>query len=106
VDKLRQHLDSQPSRLIPREELSEVLLLCHNFLKWAVRDRCDTLVLRPQEAIWCRDGREVDRFSFARVKLSRSLPVVMARLLAHDAVVRQHLTLVSDDPEETVYRLG
>jgi hypothetical protein len=86
--------------------MSEVLLLCYNFLKWAVRDGCNTLVLRPQEAAWCRDGRELDRFSFAGVKLSRSLPVVMARILAHDVVVRRHLTLVNASHEEIIYRLG
>lgn len=106
MDELRRHLESRPSRLIPQEELGEVVLFCYNFLKWAVRDGCDTLVLRPGEAVWSRDAREVDKFSFAGVTLRLSLRDAMGRILAHDAMVRRHLTLVSDSPEETVYWLG
>ena len=105
MDELRMHLSGPTSRMFQPAELNEIILTVYNILERAVKDGSDTLHLTPARFVWSRDDTVVGNFRIDRIKPTMSFREALQRILARDPLVRRHMQLVTETPEELTYRL-
>lgn len=101
---LRAHLQHRPSEVFQPSELNYSILMMYNILRAALRDHRDTLRITPHDVTWIRAGAPVGQFPRS-TKQTLTHRAAMERIRERDEVVRRHLRLVSEAPDEAIYRI-
>ena len=105
MDERRAYLANNQLADFQPAELKYVLLTTYNVLVWTVRDGGDELRLTPTHFEWRKQGTPVGSFPIDRVKPSVSFRSMLEKIVARDPIVRAHLHLVAESPDELTYRL-
>lgn len=105
MEELRTHLESNTSQFFPPQELNHVLLMVYGILRRAVEDGADSLCLDSTHFQWSRQGTLLGEFRIDYVGPSVSFRAMLQTIVARDPVVRSHLQLVAESPQELTYAL-
>ncbi len=104
MHELGAHLQHDPSASFAPRELNHIILMVYNFLTAAVRERCDTVRFTPFDVTWIREDCPAGQFS-SFAKHTISFREAMEHILERDEIVRRHVRLVSETPDEAIYRI-
>lgn len=74
------------------------------YIRKAVLDGADTVVLTPKFFTWLQGDTILDRKRIDKWKPTVSHCSQFHKMLQHDTVLRQHVQIISDTPEEVVFR--
>ena len=105
MDELHTYLSTTFGGAFQRHELNYVLLFTYNVLKAAARDHADMLCLDATRFTWSREGQPLGEFRIDGRKPTVSFRAMLEQIVARDPMVRRHMELVAESPDELAYRL-